>query len=159
MSYAVIDDVTKRYPPIITMIGSGGNFVASVDVSSIYIQDSESIINAYLARRYVVPLQSEPLLTSLCSDIALYRMIEDKLPRFPDAVEKRYTNAVSMLLMLQQGLISLNSSQLVSSTGDQDAWSNVQSYAGPIFRPAEELTNCGSIFDPLFNLNRSDCLP
>jgi phage gp36-like protein len=66
------------------------------------------------------------LLTSLCADIAIYRMAEDKLPRFPDAIEKRYTNAVSMLLMLQQGVMDLNSSQLVSSGGDQEAWSSVR---------------------------------
>lgn len=154
-AYATSDDVFKRYPMVSNIVGSGTNQIASADVNSIYIQDGQSIVDAYLSRRYVLPLTVEPLLTWITSDIAIYRMFEDKLPRFPDAIEKRYTNAMSMLWAIQQGKMDLTaSSQQVTDGGDQDAWSNVESYAGVIFNPAESLTNCQSIFDPFFRLDR-----
>lgn len=152
MAYATIDDVFKRYPMVSNVVGSGSNLVASVDVSSIYIVDGESIVNAFLARKYVLPLTTEPLLTWITADIAIYRLFEDKLPRFPDAVEKRYTNAMSLLSQLTTGAMQLTSSNLVTSGGDSEAWSSTQSYAGVIFRPAEELTNTQSIFDTLFDV-------
>lgn len=148
MAYADISDVFKRYPLVSNVVGSGTNLVASADVSSIYIADSESLVNAFLSSRYVIPLVSEPMLTWLTADIAIYRLFEDKLPRFPDAVEKRYLNVMSMLWQLQNGKLNLTSSNLVTSGGDQDAWSSVQSYAGTIFAPAESLTNVKSIYDP-----------
>lgn len=154
MAYAVIDDVFKRYPMVSNLVGSGTNLVASVDVASIYIADGESYVNAFLAARYTMPLVTEPLLTSLTSDIAIYRMFEDKLPRFPDAIEKRYTNAISILWALQAGKMRLTSSNLVTSGGDQDAWSSANSNAGSIFQPAEALTNTQSVPDPFFWLDR-----
>lgn len=153
--YSTINDVFKRYPMIENVVGSGDLLVPSADVSSIYIADGDSIINAYLSRRYVVPLTAEPLLTWISADIAIYRLIEDKLPRFPDAVLKRYTNAMSMLVGIQEGRMDLNSSQIVSSGGDQDAWSSAGSFAGTVFAPAESLTNVGSLFDPFTQLGRA----
>jgi phage gp36-like protein len=152
--YATIDDVFKRYPLISNLVGSGSNLVASADVASVYISDGASVVDAFLRAKYITPLVVEPMVTWITSDIAIYRMFEDKLPRFPDAVEKRYTNAMSMLMLLQLGKLTLTSSQIVGDGGDQDAWSNAQSYSGPIFRAAEEVTNCGSLDDPFFVLGR-----
>lgn len=151
--YSQITDVFKRYPMVENVVGSGDLLVPSVDVSSIYIADADSIINAYLSRRYVVPLSPEPLLTWISADIAIYRIFEDKLPRFPDAILKRYTNAMSLLCDLQAGKMDLNSSQTVTSGGDQDAWSSAQSF-GAVFAPAEQLTQIGSLFDPFIELDR-----
>lgn len=153
MAYATIDDVFKRYPLVASIVGSGSNFIASVDVASIYISDGESIIDAFLRSQYITPLVVEPMITWIASDIAIYRMIEDKLPRFPEAVEKRYTNAMCMLWMLQQNKMTL-ASTAINQAGDNDAWSSVQSVQGPIFRPAEEVTNCQSVHDPFFMLGR-----
>ncbi len=155
MAYATISDVFKRYPMVANVVGSGSNLIASADVASIYISDSESIVNAFLTNRYVVPLNVEPMVTWITSDIAIYRMFEDKLPRFPEAVEKRYTNAMSLLWGLQNGDLALTtSSQALNTQGDNEAWSTANSNAGPIFVEAERITNSRSIFDPLFELDR-----
>lgn len=135
MAYATIDDVTKRYPPILTMIGSGSNDVSSNDVSSIYLADAESYVNAFLGARYALPLATEPLITQLTSDIAIYKMVEDKAPRIPDFMDKRMASVSSMLAMLRDGQMILTaSSQQVNSGGNQEAWSSTQSYH-PIFSP------------------------
>lgn len=141
MPYATPDDVIKRYNPINTMLGTGSLQVSTTDIASVYIQDAESIINAYLARRYVLPLNPEPILTDLASDIAVYRVLSDRAPRIPDFMDKRYTNAMSMLQMLRDGGMDLTASSgvTINSGGDQFAWSNViePGQNGPVFKNAE----------------------
>lgn len=154
MAYATTDDVFKRYPPISTMVGTQAFEVTTVDVASIYIQDAESYINAYLAPRYMIPLGTEPLITQLAADIALYRLIEDRAPRVPDIAVKRWTNAASLLEMLRDGKMwLLSSSTQVTSGGDQDAWSSSQD-TPPIFMPPESYVTswCLVDSDPMLSL-------
>jgi phage gp36-like protein len=147
MSYAVIDDIFKRYPPIVTIVGVNTYEVASVDVSSIYLADAEDYVNAFLAARYVIPLSPESLLTQVTCDIALYRLLEDKAPRVPDMMAKRWANANSLLTMLREGVMRLTaSSTQVTSGGDQDAWSSSQD-TPPIFSPVESYAQSYCLVD------------
>ena len=134
MSYATFDDVQKRYPPISTMIGTDANDVSTADISSIYVSDAEGLINAYLGARYQTPLQTEPLVTMLATDLALFKLMEDKLPRIPDFAEKRREHAIDLLEKLRDGKMVLSTDQTTVASGDQDAWSNVGSYH-PVFSP------------------------
>jgi phage gp36-like protein len=134
MPYAAFDDVIKRYNPITTMIGSGSTDVATVDVSSIYIADAEGIINAYLGAKYAVPLQIEPMVTMLASDISIYKMLEDRASRVPEIAEKRYTRALDLLAMLRDGKMTLSSSQTQISSGDWEAFATTMDYH-PVFSP------------------------
>lgn len=154
MAYCIIDDIFKRYPLVDNIVGAATHQVASVDVSSIYIADAQSIVNGFLTVRYQMPLTTEPMLTWITADLAIYKMFEDKLPNFPAAIEKRYTNCICMLWSLQKGQLQLTSSNLITSGGDQDAWTSASSNAGIIFHPAEEITNTRSIFDPFFSFDR-----
>jgi phage gp36-like protein len=133
--YATIADVFARYSPIHTMVGTLANEVSSVNVSSIYIADAESYINMYLGSRYVVPLTPEPAITQLTSDLAIYHMCVDRLPRVPEFMQGRYDRAIATLEKLRDGTMVLNpaSNSLVSS-GDNFAFSTTQSYH-PIFSP------------------------
>jgi phage gp36-like protein len=128
------------------MIGTNTLDVTTVDIASVYIADAESIVNGYLARRYTMPLTAEPLLTDLTADIALYRLLEDKVPRIPDFMDKRYTNAMSLLTQLRDGGMVLTSTNLASSgaNSDQFAWSNVvdPDFQGTVFKPIEAQTLC-----------------
>lgn len=145
MPYATCDDVLRRYSPMKTMIGVGTLDVSTVDIASVYIADGESIVNGYLAKRYIIPLTVEPLVTDLTADIAIYRVLSDKAARVPDFMEKRYTNATSILAMLRDGEMVLTvSSQTVNSGGDQEAWSNVldSDFVGTVFKPIETTTAC-----------------
>lgn len=135
MSYATIDDVFSRYPPIGNLVGAGSNQISSVDVSSVYIQDSEAVVNAYLASRYVLPLAPEPIIVKITSDIAICNMARDYWPRFPDHLQRRCDNAESMLEMLRDGKMRLDpNSNTIVTTGDQDAFSTTTSYHS-IFSP------------------------
>lgn len=136
--YATFDDVTKRYNPILTMIGVGTLQISTEDVSSVYIRDSQSIINSYLAKKYVLPLSPEPLLTDLASDIAIFRMLRDRAPRIPEFMQSRYTDAMSLLSQLRDGDMSLTGTDVIANSGgDNEAWSSSQD-TPPVFRPAED---------------------
>lgn len=134
MSYADIDDVFGRYSPINTLIGSGSNQVTSVDISSVYIADAESLIDSYIGRRYEVPLSSPTsLITSIASDLAIFNMLVERLPQTPDFFQPRYDRAIKNLEMLRDGKMLIPGATEVT-TGDQEAWSSTQSYH-PVFNP------------------------
>lgn len=139
MAYATVDDVLARYKPLNSMIGTGTLDITTTDIASIYIADAEGYMNAFLSARYVTPVQTEPLVTMLCSDIAIYKMCEDRAPRIPDFMEKRWAAANSFLSQLANGGMALTgSNQAVSSGGDEEVWSNVlENPTGPVFQPVE----------------------
>ena len=146
--YATFDDVTKRYNPILTMIGVGTLQVTTNDISSIYIADAQAIINGYLARRYVLPLSPEPILTDLTSDIAIFRVLRDRAPRIPEFMQTRYTDAMSLLTLLQGGQMDLTGSDVLpTSGGDNEAWSSSQDQP-PVCTNAEAFT-CNASADRL----------
>ena len=134
MPYATAADVLSRYNPLYTMIGTAAPDVTTVDIASIYIADAEGFMNAYIRGRYQAPLQAEPLITQLASDLAVYKILEDRASRVPEIAEKRYTNATSILGMLRDGKMILSSSQTIISSGDWEAFSSTASYH-PVFSP------------------------
>jgi phage gp36-like protein len=138
--YATDDDLFRRYPPIETVVGSGENMVASLDVASVYIADAQGYVDAFLRARYVTPLAKEPIITQVTTDIAIYRMIEDHAPRIPDMAEGRMVAANSLLSMLRDGTMLLDpaSNTIVSTGGDQEVWSSNLEQEGPVFEAAEE---------------------
>lgn len=151
MAYATAQDVINRYKPLQTMIGTASLDVTTVDIASVYIADGEAMVNAYLSTRYITPLANEPLLTSITSDIAIYRLLVDKAPRIPDFMQKRYENALALLISIKSGDMVLNASTatMVATGGDQFAWSNVidPGNNGPVFRSAEEWPHRGFMTD------------
>ena len=137
MAYATFTDITKRYNPLLTMIGTTTQNVTTEDISSIYIFDAEGFVNAYVGAKYTVPVaMPEPIITMLTADIAIYKILEDRVPRIPEFADRRFNNAVATLEKIRDGDMVLSSaSQTIISGGDQEAWSNNQSYA-PVFTPA-----------------------
>ncbi len=135
MAYATINDVYGRYPPINTMVGTLPNEVTSAQVSSMFIADAESVVNAYLGARYNIPLTPEPIITQLTSDLAIFQMCAERLPRVPEWMQNRYERSMGILEKLRDGTMILNpNSNTFVSTGDNYAYSTTQSYH-PVFSP------------------------
>jgi phage gp36-like protein len=133
--YATIDDVFARYAPIHTMVGTGNNDVASLEVSSIFIADAQSFVDAHLAKRYNTPVEAEPLITMIVTDISISNMLFEKLGELPNFMQPRYERSIDMLNKLASGdLILTSGSTTLVTTGDQYAWSTTQSYHA-IFSP------------------------
>jgi len=135
MAYATIDDIFARYAPIHTMVGTGTNDVTSLEVSSIFIYDAESFVNAHLAKRYQTPVASEPIITMITADLAISNMMFEKLGELPNFIQPRYDRAMMMLEKLAAGdlLLTSNSTSIVT-TGDNFAWSTNIDYHS-IFSP------------------------
>lgn len=135
MAYAAISDVIVRYRPITTMVGTGQYDVTSEDVASVFIAQSESYVDAFLARRYVVPLTIQsPLITQVTADLAIFHMMAEKLTDVPEFIDKRKKRADDILEMLADGKMQISSASTVGSGGDNEAWSSNVGYT-PIFSP------------------------
>lgn len=132
--YATFDDVLTRYRPLRTIIGAGSYQVASEDVSSRFIHDAQGVIDGFLANRYAIPLTPTPLVTHICSDLAIFNIIVEHLPSVPDFMQGRYDRAMKYLEMLNAGSMTLGSQSAISS-GDNYAWSSTMDYH-PIFEPS-----------------------
>jgi phage gp36-like protein len=133
MAYTDINGVFKRYRPINSLIGFEQSQVSSVDVSSIFIADADALIDAYLSRRYSVPLAANPMINRISADLAIFNMLVEKLPETPDFFQPRYDRAIKDLEMLRDGDMALPGVLQVTS-GDQEAFSSTQDYH-PIFSP------------------------
>ncbi len=134
MPYATIDDIFARYRPINTLVGSADTQVTSEDVASIFIADAESFIDAYISRRYDVPLSPAPqFITQIASDLSIFNMMVEKLPEVPDFFQPRYDRSLKMLIDVACGNMNVLSATLVG-TGDQEAWSSTEGYH-PVFNP------------------------
>lgn len=135
MAYATIGDIFSRYAPIYTMVGTGRSDVTSLEVSSIFIADAESFVNAHLGRRYTVPVAVEPIVTMITADIAISNMMFEKLGELPNFMQPRYERAMMMLEKLSDGsLVLTSSSTSIVTTGDNFAWSTNIDYHS-IFSP------------------------
>lgn len=134
MAYATIADVIGGYQPIKTMIGANSYDVTSVEVSSIYIARAESLIDAYLGRKYSVPLAvANPLITQIASDLAVFHMLAERTPSVPEFIDKRYARAISLLEGISSGTLYIGSVTSITS-GDNYAWSPTMTYH-PVFAP------------------------
>lgn len=64
-----------------------------------------SIIDAYLASRYTLPLVSVPsMLKALTLDVLRYRLWDDAAP---EEVRRRYEDAIKQLELLARGILAL----------------------------------------------------
>jgi len=134
MPYATIDDVFKRYKPIRTVVGSEDLQVASVDVSSIFINDAASLVDAYLAHKYTVPLTLVPsYITQVTADLAIFNILVEKLPSSPDFFKPRYDRAMATLASIMSGTIIV-ASAISNTVGDMEAWSTTMGYHA-VFSP------------------------
>ncbi len=135
MAYATSDDVVSRYRPILSMIGAGSYEVTSDDVTSIFVSDAESFVDAYIGSKYAVPITPVPsLITQITSDLAIFNMMTEKQVQVPDFMQARYDRNLEVLGMLRDGGMVLPSSVSLLGTGDQEVWSNNQEHHS-IFSP------------------------
>lgn len=136
MAYSSLTDIFVRYRPITTMVGTGDYDVTSAEVTSVFIAQSDGIIDGYLAKRYVVPLSTTPpLITLISADLSIHSMLAEKLPTVPEFIDKRYERAMNLLTAIMSGTMTLgNSVTEVTSAGDNYAWSPNMGYH-PTFDP------------------------
>ncbi len=140
MAYATISDIFSRFKPIRTMIGAGSFEVTSNDVTSIFIGDADSFVDAYLAKRYDTPITPVPsIITQIAADLSIFNMMTEKQVQVPDSFQARYDRSIKTLEMLRDGDMVLPSDVSVVSTGDNEAWSAQQDYHSTFSPVLDEL--------------------
>ena len=140
MAYSTIDDVFSRFKPIRTMIGAGSFEVASADVTSIFILDADSFVDAYLAKRYVVPITPVPsMITQISSDLSIFNMMTEKQVQVPDSFQARYDRSIKTLEMLRDGEMVLPAAVAIAVAGDNEAWSANQDHHSTFSPVLDEL--------------------
>lgn len=140
MAYATIDDIFSRFKPIRTMVGAGSFEVVSLDVASIYIADNESFVDAYLAKRYLVPITPVPsMITQITSDLTIFNMMTEKQVQVPDSFQARYDRSLKTLEMLRDGEMVLPSDVAIAAAGDNEAWSAQQDFHSTFSPVLDEL--------------------
>lgn len=140
MAYATIDDIFSRFKPIRTMIGAGSFEVASADVTSIFIEDSDSFVDAYLAKRYVTPITPVPsMITQISSDLTIFNMMTEKQVQVPDSFQARYDRSIKTLEMLRDGDMVLPDAVSIATAGDNEAWSPNQDFHSTFSPVLDEL--------------------
>lgn len=135
MAYATIDDIFGRYRPIRTMVGASSFEVTSVEVASLFVNDAESFVDAFLGVRWVTPIVPvSGLITQITSDLAIFNMLAEKHIAVPDVMQARYDRALELLKMLRDGQMTLGSSVSLAAGGDEEAFSTNQEWHS-VFSP------------------------
>lgn len=105
MPYSSFDDMMKWIPATYTSAWTAEQAEASI------IADADAVIDARLARRYVVPFASEPertppIIRRISKSIAAMDLL-DRAPNTPDWITGRIQRDMEMLDRLAEGLDSV----------------------------------------------------
>lgn len=108
MAYATVQDLVDRFGAVelaqLTDRAAGATLDSAVAQRA--LDDASGEMDSYLGARYSLPLGTTPaVLKAACSDIARYRLYED---RATEEVRSRYEDARAWLRDLAKGLASLD---------------------------------------------------
>jgi len=121
MAYATYDDLIMRFgqDQILVLADRDGDGQADAEVIARALADADAEIDVYLSARYQLPLaESQPLLTRLACDIAVYRMCGDDAHMATEERRKRFEDAVALLRRIRSGEVAVGPQpEPQSSTG------------------------------------------
>lgn len=110
MAYSTSSDLEKQISSaeLIQLTDDAGSGAVNSGVIAEAIDDADAEIDGYLASRGEVPLTTVPgIVRKLSVDISIYNLYARRHDSIPEIREKRYDNAIRLLLMIAQGKISL----------------------------------------------------
>lgn len=126
MTYATPQDLIAQLGDreAIALSDRSATGVADTEVLALALARAEDEVNAYVGRRYAVPLVSTltglvvvpSMLTRLVIDVARYRQTGTEIME-TEAIRNRYKDAVKVLEQIADGKISLGSLALATAGG------------------------------------------
>jgi hypothetical protein len=104
MAYSSPADLYRAYPKVHT-VG------LTAEELEVFIERADSLINGYLAIRYVIPFALTPALTpplirTLSTDLAMMDVV-DRWPNTPDWIIRRIERAQEILKMIAEGSMAV----------------------------------------------------
>ncbi len=109
MIYASVDDIDKRYGEDFLYTIADRNQDDTLDTAAIErsLSDASDLMNSYLATRYTLPImETLPILSRACVDIAVYWLSEDAGVATEER-RTRYDDAISWLERVTAGKTDL----------------------------------------------------
>ena len=120
MQYAQQADIISQYgqAQLLLVSDRDQDGVSDAGVADTALTNASAEIDTYLSNRYTLPLTTvDPVLVLKCVDIAIYLMAVPRPEVLTDAIERRYTDAVSWLKSVRDGTIDLGQPQDQVSKG------------------------------------------
>lgn len=120
MSYCLVTDLVARFGEreLMALTDRDGTGSVSDVVAQHAVDDASALIDGYLHGRYNLPLNPVPsVLTSLCADIARYKLYDNDAP---EVVTKRYDTAIAFLKSVGRGEVTLGVSTDNSAPSSTD---------------------------------------
>jgi phage gp36-like protein len=117
MTYASQADMTERFgaTELAQRTDRINGAVIDVAVLTRALVDADAEIDAYLAKRYTLPLETTPTsINRLACEIARYRLFDDGVP---ETVRVRYQDAVSLLKRMASGEVQLAGITALATSG------------------------------------------
>lgn len=129
LSYTSVDRMLKKFPMI-----SSVTTITSADLL-MFAEDAEAEVNLHLAKLYAVPVpNSPPILVSLATDIALFKVLSQRVfmqeAANKSSIPNRYEKALEVLGKIGDGEYQLvgSSGEIVAASNAGIAWSNTEGY-------------------------------
>lgn len=101
----------------------------------LFAEDAEAEVNGYLAKLYTVPVPGgAPLLTSISTDVALYKLLSQRVvvneAANKSSLPDRYKEALELLKSLANGEVTLVNSagSVIDISAESAAWSSTMGY-------------------------------
>ena len=120
MGYITQTDLENRFgsDELLALADRDGDDVIDATVIAQAIQDAESVIDSYVARRYDLPLSTvPPILVSIACDLARFNLYTDD-PL--EAVKNRRDDAVRYLRDIADGRIELQGQSVEEPAASDD---------------------------------------
>ncbi len=135
MNYCTLEDIRGHVPEarlveITDDMNPNATGTVNVAVVEKAIAESSDIIDAYIGKRFKLPLPGIPsVLRTICVDLSIYNLYERVTElNVSDGMQLRYKNALSLLKGIAEGEVSIGivpeedipetSFKVVSKTGD-----------------------------------------
>lgn len=135
MNYCTLEDIRGHVPEarlVEITDDTNPNATGTVNVAVVEkaIAESSDIIDAYIGKRFKLPLPGIPsVLRTICVDLSIYNLYERVTElNISDGMQLRYKNALSLLKGIAEGEVSIGivpeedipetSFKVVSKTGD-----------------------------------------
>lgn len=121
MTYAVRQDYVDRYGAgeLLQLTDRDGNGVEDAGVLDKALADANAEIDAWLAGRYLVPLNPVPtVITRIALDVTRYRLFANQAT---EEVRKRYEDAAAFLKAVSKGEVQLGATPPTAAAKPSDS--------------------------------------
>jgi phage gp36-like protein len=137
MAYCTLEDLQQKISQdeLIDLTDDADQGVIDTDCTDRAIDDAGSLIDAYCASRYKVPLDPVPsIIRKFCVDIAIYNLFQRRRGA-PDDRHRDYTNAITFLQSVASGKATLGEQPEPEAPDESTGQASIIGTRAKIFDP------------------------